>query len=57
MIKMKHVINDNMLWNAVIRVMEKAGFTLEKRYWYKGPLEAVKYVLDRDVYFNRRAQG
>ena len=41
---------------ASIRVMEKAGLTLEKRYWYKGTLEAVKYVLDRDVYLNRRAQ-
>ena len=43
--------------SASIRVMEKAGLTLEKRYWYKGNLEAVKYALDRDVYLNRRAQG
>jgi len=40
---------------ASIRVMEKAGLTFEKRYWYKGTLEAVKYALDRDVYLNRRA--
>jgi RimJ/RimL family protein N-acetyltransferase len=39
------------------RVMEKAGLTLEKRYWYKGTLEAVKYALDRDVYLGRRAEG
>ena len=37
-------------------IMEKAGLTLETRYWYKGTLEAVKYALDRDVYLNRRAQ-
>jgi len=42
---------------ASIRVMEKAGLTLEKRYWYKGTLEAVKYALDRDVYLGRRAEG
>jgi RimJ/RimL family protein N-acetyltransferase len=42
---------------ASIRVMEKAGLTLEKRYWYQGTLEAVKYALDRDVYFGRRAEG
>ena len=39
-----------------IRVMEKAGLTLEKRYWYKGTLAAVKYALDRDVYLGRRAE-
>ena len=40
---------------ATIRVLEKAGLTFEKRYWYKGTLEAVKYALDRDVYLGRRA--
>ena len=42
---------------ASIRVMEKAGLTLEKRYWYKGTLEAVQYAVDRDAYLNRRVQG
>jgi RimJ/RimL family protein N-acetyltransferase len=42
---------------ASIRVMEKAGLTFEKRYWYQGTLEAVKYALDRDVYLNRTVQG
>jgi RimJ/RimL family protein N-acetyltransferase len=42
---------------ASIHVMEKAGLTLQKRYWYKGTLEAVKYALDRDVYLGRRAEG
>jgi len=42
---------------ASIRVMEKAGLTLEKHFWYKGILEVVKYALDRDVYVGRRADG
>lgn len=35
---------------ASIRVMQKVGMTLEKRYLYDDRLAAVKYGLDRDDY-------